>query len=130
MKVSSVLTRGIRGVSCFSARKVANAWNQASLTLVDARDEFGTVGAISSVRTRSERWLGSVRDLKTQERMATMSIEKKSLISNRAAIKKAMIASQPVETTEVSGDAKSLKATSLTAHSMKAKQAIRFFKKR
>jgi len=52
-----------------------------------------------------------------------MSIEKKSLISNRAAIKKAMIASQPVETTEVSGDAKSLKATSLTAHSMKSKRA-------
>jgi hypothetical protein len=59
-----------------------------------------------------------------------MSIEKKSLISNRAAIKKAMIASQPVETTEVSGDPKSLKATGLTAQSMKAKQAIRLFKKR
>ena len=62
--------------------------------------------------------------------MAPMSIEKKSLISNRAAIKKAMIASQPVETTELGGDAKSLKATSLTAHSMKAKQTIRLFKKR
>ena len=59
-----------------------------------------------------------------------MSIEKKSLISNRAAIKKAMIASQPVETADLGGDAKSLKATSLTAHSMKAKQTIRLFKKR
>lgn len=58
-----------------------------------------------------------------------MSIEKKSLISNRAAIKKAMIASQPVESTEVSGDAKSLKTTSLTAHSMKAKRQVRLFKK-
>jgi hypothetical protein len=59
-----------------------------------------------------------------------MSIEKKSLIRNRAAIKKAMIASQPVETTEVSGDAKSLKATSLTAHSMKSKrEGVRLFKK-
>jgi hypothetical protein len=62
--------------------------------------------------------------------MATMSIDKKSLISNREAIKKAMIASQPVETTEVSGDAKSLKATSLTTHSMKAKrEAVTLFKK-
>jgi hypothetical protein len=59
-----------------------------------------------------------------------MSIEKKSLISNRTAIKKAMIAREPVETNEVSGDAKSLKATSLAAHSMKAKQAIGFLKKR
>lgn len=61
-----------------------------------------------------------------------MSIEKKSLISNRAAIKKAMIASQPVEVTEASDDAKSLKASSLSAHSMKAKQAaaITLFKKK
>jgi len=60
-----------------------------------------------------------------------MSIEKKSLISNRAAIKKAMIASQPVEMAEVSGDAKSLKATSLTAHSMKSKRdPVKLFKRR
>jgi hypothetical protein len=50
--------------------------------------------------------------------MATMAIEKKSLISNRAAIKKAMIASQPAEAT---GDPKSLKSTTLAAHSMKKK---------
>jgi len=50
-----------------------------------------------------------------------MSIEKKSLISNRAAIKKAMIASQSAETTEPAGDPKSLKSTALTAHSMKKK---------
>jgi hypothetical protein len=50
--------------------------------------------------------------------MATMSIEKKSLISNRAAVKKAMIASQPAEAT---GDPKSLKSTTLAAHSMKKK---------
>ena len=53
-----------------------------------------------------------------------MSIEKRSLISNRAAIKKAMIASQPIETAEVSGDAKSLKSTSLTARAMKGKPAM------
>jgi len=47
-----------------------------------------------------------------------MSIEKKSLISNRAAVKKAMIASQPAEAT---GDPKSLKSTTLAAHSMKKK---------
>jgi hypothetical protein len=50
--------------------------------------------------------------------MATMSIEKKSLISNRAAVKKAMIASQPADAT---GDPKSLKSTTLAAHSMKKK---------
>jgi hypothetical protein len=130
MKVSSVLAHRIREVACFSSRKVANPWNQASLTLVAAGNDFGAADALARVRTRSERWLGSVEDLKTQERMATMSIDKKSLISNREAIKKAMIASQPVETTEVSGDAKSLKATSLTAHSMKAKrEAVTLFKK-
>ena len=51
-----------------------------------------------------------------------MSIEKKSLISNRAAVKKAMIASQPAEAT---GDPKSLKSTTLAAHSMKKKKAMR-----
>lgn len=65
----------------------------------------------------------------TPERMLPMSIEKKSLISNRAAIKKAMIANQAVES-EMSGDAKSLKSRSLTAHSMKAqRQAVTFKKK-
>jgi hypothetical protein len=47
-----------------------------------------------------------------------MSIPKKSLISNRVAVKKALIASQPPE---VSGD-NPLKASSLTAQSMKRKK--------
>ena len=51
-----------------------------------------------------------------------MSIEKKSLLSNRAAVKKAMIASQPADATS---DPKSLKSTTLAAHSMK-KMAKRF----
>lgn len=55
-----------------------------------------------------------------------MSIEKKSLISNRAAVKKAMIASQPADTPEATGDPKSLKSTTLAAHSMKKKRATRF----
>jgi hypothetical protein len=50
-----------------------------------------------------------------------MSIEKKSLISNRAAVKKAMIASQSAEAPEGTGDPKSLKSTTLAAHSMKKK---------
>ena len=45
-----------------------------------------------------------------------MSIEKKSLLGNRAAVKKAMIASQSADAT---GDPKSLKSTTLAAHSMK-----------
>ena len=57
-----------------------------------------------------------------------MSIEKKSLLSNRAAVKKAMIASQPADAT---GDPKSLKSTTLAAHSMKKTKAtfkLRAFK--
>jgi hypothetical protein len=54
-----------------------------------------------------------------------MSIQKKSLISNRVAVKKALIASQPAEV----GEANELKANSLTAQSMKKKRlAISAFK--
>ena len=56
--------------------------------------------------------------------MVPLSIEKKSLISNRAAVKKAMIASQPIEAT---GDPKSLKSITLAAHSMKKTKAARNF---
>jgi len=48
-----------------------------------------------------------------------MSIQKKSLISNRAAVRKALIASQPAEVAETN----LLKANSLTAQSMKKKRA-------
>jgi hypothetical protein len=51
---------------------------------------------------------------------ATMSIQKKSLISNRVAVQKALIASQPAE----SGETNPLKASSLTAQSMKKKKFI------
>jgi hypothetical protein len=44
-----------------------------------------------------------------------MSIQKKSLISNRPTVKKALIASQPADAVET----KSLKANALTAQSMK-----------
>ena len=59
-----------------------------------------------------------------------MSIQKKSLISNRVAVRKALIASQPVEV----GETNSLKANSLTAQSMKRKRnmgvfTLRSFKK-
>ena len=57
-----------------------------------------------------------------------MSIEKKSLLSNRAAVKKAMIASQPADATS---DPRSLKSTTLAAHSMKKTKAtfkLRAFK--
>jgi len=47
-----------------------------------------------------------------------MAIQKKSLINNRAAVKKAMIATTPVEPAE-SGE---LKASSLSALSMKRKK--------
>jgi len=47
-----------------------------------------------------------------------MSIQKKSLISNRVAVKKALIASQPSEV----GETNQLKANSLTAQSMKKKR--------
>ncbi|HWX92048.1 MAG TPA: hypothetical protein VNY29_05395 [Terriglobales bacterium] len=57
-----------------------------------------------------------------------MSIEKKSLISNRAAIKKAMIASQSAAEPEAAGDPKSLKSTTLAAHSMKKAKASPAFK--
>ncbi len=49
-----------------------------------------------------------------------MSVPKKSLIGNRIAVRKALIASQPVEVEEISP----LKANSLTAHSMKSKKMI------
>ena len=48
-----------------------------------------------------------------------MSVQKKSLISNRDAVTKARIASQPAE----HGDSNPLKASSLTAQSMKKKKA-------
>jgi len=51
-----------------------------------------------------------------------MSIQKKSLISNRVAVRKALIASQPVE----AGEPNSLKANSLTAQSMKRKRVIAY----
>jgi hypothetical protein len=53
-----------------------------------------------------------------------MSVPKKSLISNRVAVKKALIASQPAE----SAQENSLKANSLTAQSMKKKRSIAVFK--
>ncbi|HXY13906.1 MAG TPA: hypothetical protein VEI26_05350 [Terriglobales bacterium] len=48
-----------------------------------------------------------------------MSIQKKSLISNRQAVKKALIASQPE-----SEQSNALKANSLTAQSMKSKRFL------
>ncbi|MGC1449857.1 MAG: hypothetical protein WA830_07465 [Candidatus Sulfotelmatobacter sp.] len=56
------------------------------------------------------------------ERVAAMSVQKKSLISNRVAVRKALIASQPAEGEE----ANSLKINSLTAQSMKKKKMIAF----
>ena len=50
-----------------------------------------------------------------------MSVPKKSLISSRAAVKKAIIATAPAETTESKGTG-SLKASGLTALSMRAKK--------
>jgi hypothetical protein len=50
-----------------------------------------------------------------------MSVPKKSLISNRVAVKKALIASQPAET-----EGNPLKVNSLTAQSMKKKRAMMF----
>jgi hypothetical protein len=47
-----------------------------------------------------------------------MSIQKKSLISNRVAVRKALIASQPAE------EGGELKANSLTAQSMKSKRVL------
>ncbi|HXY04203.1 MAG TPA: hypothetical protein VEI49_11545 [Terriglobales bacterium] len=47
-----------------------------------------------------------------------MSIQKKSLISNRVTVKKALIANQPSESQENNP----LKANSLTAQSMKKKR--------
>ena len=49
-----------------------------------------------------------------------MSVQKKSLISNRVAVKKALIASQPAEIAE----ANPLKANSLMAQSMKKKKVL------
>ncbi|HMD16996.1 MAG TPA: hypothetical protein VKH18_10035 [Terriglobales bacterium] len=51
-----------------------------------------------------------------------MSIQKKSLIGKRVAVRKALIASQPAEVAETS----QLKANSLTAQSMKKKRASAF----
>lgn len=51
-----------------------------------------------------------------------MSVQKKSLISNRVTVKKALIASQPAE----SGQENPLKAESLTAQSMKKKRISAF----
>jgi len=47
-----------------------------------------------------------------------MSVQKKSLISNRVAVKKALIASQPTESEQENP----LKANSLTAQSMKRRR--------
>lgn len=58
------------------------------------------------------------------ERVAAMSVQKKSLISNRVAVRKALIASQPAEGEE----ANSLKINSLTAQSMKKKKKMIVFK--
>ncbi len=57
-----------------------------------------------------------------------MSIQKKSLINNRVAVRKALIASQPVEI----GETSSPKANSLTAQSMKRLRTVflRSLKKR
>ena len=49
-----------------------------------------------------------------------MSIQKKSLISNRVAVKKALIANQPTESEQENP----LKANSLTAQSMKKKRML------
>jgi len=49
-----------------------------------------------------------------------MSIQKKSLINNRVAVRKALIASQPVEV----GETNSPKANSLTAQSMKRLRTV------
>lgn len=53
-----------------------------------------------------------------------MSVPKKSLISNRVAVKKALIATQPAE----SGEGNPLKANSLTAQSMKKKKDALFIR--
>ena len=47
-----------------------------------------------------------------------MSVQKKSLISNRPTVKKALIASQSADTAETTP----LKASALTAQSMKSKK--------
>jgi hypothetical protein len=52
-----------------------------------------------------------------------MPVPKKSLISNRVAVKKALIASQPAET-----EGNPLKVNSLTAQSMKKKRVMMSFK--
>lgn len=57
-------------------------------------------------------------NVKTRGKDGTMSVQKKSLINNRVAAKKTAIASKPSE------QANSLKASSLTAHTLKAKRAM------
>ena len=57
-------------------------------------------------------------NVKTRRKGGTMSVQKKSLINNRVAAKKTAIASKPGE------EANSLKASSLTAHTLKAKKGM------
>jgi len=57
-------------------------------------------------------------NVKTRRKDGTMSVQKKSLINNRVAAKKTVIASKPSE------EANPLKASSLTAHSLKAKRGM------
>jgi len=52
-----------------------------------------------------------------------MTVQKKSLISNRVAVRKALITSQSAEVAETS----QLKASSLTAQSMKKKRTASAF---
>lgn len=53
-----------------------------------------------------------------------MSVQKKSLISNRPTVKKALIASQPTD----NAGSNPLKANSLTAQSMKKKRSAVAYK--
>jgi len=55
---------------------------------------------------------------KTGRKDDTMSVQKKSLINNRAAVKKAMIASRP-EATDPLGETKALKPSALTNRSLR-----------
>jgi hypothetical protein len=59
-----------------------------------------------------------------------MSIQKKSLISNRVAMKKAMIASKPTEATELIGEGKPLTTNTLKSARFKvaAAKAVRLYK--
>lgn len=59
-----------------------------------------------------------------------MSIQKKSLISERAVVKKAMIANQPVESNAAIGELKSLQTMSLKAKRGHTVIAYRAMKKK